>query len=96
MSCDNTQSDLTEKIIMSRMFFMVTYNGQGFVQVWNRCWSSPKPLLNKVIKVKANKQKLSDASPAGTNVELCKQPRFERPATLAQNFMLAVVLFVVV
>jgi hypothetical protein len=45
--------------------------------------------LNKVIKVKANKQKSSDASPAGTNVELFKQPKFERPATLAQNPMLA-------
>jgi hypothetical protein len=45
--------------------------------------------LNKVIKVKAYKKKSSDASPAGTNIELCKQPKFERPATLAQNPMLA-------
>jgi hypothetical protein len=51
-----------------------------------------EPLLNKVIKVKGNKQKLSDASPAGTNVELFKQPKFERPATLAQNPMLAAAL----
>jgi hypothetical protein len=42
----------------------MTANGQGLLQGWNSLLVRPEPLLNKDIKVQANKQKPNNVGPA--------------------------------
>jgi len=53
---------------------------------WNSCLFSPKPLLNKDINVKLNKQKFSDVCPAQTMLS-DKKPLLQL-TNLVANLML--------
>ena len=84
----------TKFSLKPQSWYFISHNEQVLLQVGYFITSSPEPLPNWKYKFEVNNKKPNRYSSAGTKVQRCKQPKFQRPAPLAAIPMLAVVLSV--
>jgi len=79
-------------MMVIRVLIIIVAIGQVLLQVGYFITSSPELLPNKKYNVEVNNKKPKRYSSAVAKVQRCKPPKCQRPALLAQNPMLAIVI----